>query len=235
MVKQGEEPERILIVDDDPRLVRVLTLWLEHSGYETEVAKNGLEALRLLQQKDFALIILDVEMPKLDGFETCRRIREQSPVPLLMLTVLGEPERRVDGLEMGADDYLPKPFSTRELLLRVRSLLRRAREAPAVEESGRYTDDYLTIDVPRRLVLREGIPVHLTDTEFKLLSLLVLHRGRLVSLERILHEVWGQEESLTNSRYVRVYIRYLRQKIEPDPSNPRYIRTERSLGYCFRP
>ncbi|MGQ9569006.1 MAG: response regulator transcription factor [Anaerolineae bacterium] len=230
----AQEP-RILIVDDDPDLVRLLTLWLEHSGCRTEAARDGLEALGCLSRNVFDLVVLDVEMPHLDGFEACRRIRQQSPVPILMLTVLGAPEQRIDGLSLGADDYLPKPFSVQELLLRVQALLRRARGAPLVEESGYYSDGYLLVDVPQHRVLRAGAPVHLTQTEFTILALLVQHRGHVISVERILREVWGEKASLTGARSVRVYIRYLRQKIEPDPSHPRYIHTERHLGYTFNP
>ncbi|MGC8838245.1 MAG: response regulator transcription factor [Anaerolineae bacterium] len=226
---------RILIVDDDPDLVRLLTLWLEHSGYRTETAPNGLEALGHLTRSTFDLVVLDVEMPHLDGFEACRRIRQQSSVPILMLTVLGAPEQRMDGLSLGADDYLPKPFSVQEFMLRVQALLRRARGAPLVEERGYFSDGYLLVDVAQHRVLRAGVPVHLTQTEFAILALLVRHRGQVLSTERILREVWGEEVSLTGARSVRVYIRYLRQKIEPEPSRPRYIHTERHLGYTFNP
>ncbi|MGQ9584348.1 MAG: response regulator transcription factor [Anaerolineae bacterium] len=235
MAEETKEAQRILIVDDDPELVRLLTLWLEHSGYRTQSATSGLEALHTLGKETFDLVILDVEMPQLDGLETCRRVRELSSIPILMLTILGEPVHRVDGLETGADDYLPKPFSIRELILRVRALLRRAQRAPHVEPRGHYADGYLTIDVPRRLVIRSGVPVHLTRTEFAILALLVTHRGQVISIERILDEVWGEEAFLTDHRSVRVYIRYLRRKVEPDPSNPRYILTERHLGYSFNP
>ncbi len=226
---------RILIVDDDPDLVRLLTLWLEHSGSRTERARDGLEALGHLTRSTFDLVILDVEMPHLDGFEACRRIRQQSSVPILMLTVLGAPEQRMDGLSLGADDYLPKPFSVQELMLRVQALLRRAQRAPLVEETGHFSDGYLFIDIPQRRVLRAGVPVHLTQTEFAILALLVRHQGQVVSVERILREVWGEGASLTGAKSVRVYMRYLRQKVEPDPSHPRYLHTERHLGYTFNP
>lgn len=226
---------RILIVDDDPELVRLLTLWLRHSGYQPEAAGDGLEALSRLGRAKYDLVVLDVEMPRLDGLETCRRIRQQSSVPILMLTVLGAPEQRIDGLSLGADDYLPKPFSVQELILRVRALLRRGQQAPRVENAGYFADGYLTVDVAQRRVLRAGVPVHLTPTEQAILALLVRHRGQVVSTERILCEVWGEDASMTGARSVRVYIRYLRRKIEPDPSRPRYIHTERHLGYIFQP
>lgn len=152
-----------------------------------------------------------------------------------MLTVLGAPEQQIDGLSLGADDYLPKPFSVQELILRVRALLQRGRRAPRVEDAGYFADGYLMVDVAQRRVLRAGIPVHLTPTEYAILALLVRHRGQVVSVERILREVWGEDASLTDARSVRVYIRYLRRKIEPDPSRPRYIHTERHLGYTFHP
>jgi len=232
---RDKDVHRILIVDDDPELVRLLTLWLGHCGYLTTSASNGLEALSHISRGDFDLVVLDVEMPTLDGLETCRRIRGQSSIPILMLTVLGDPDHRVDGLETGADDYLPKPFSIRELILRVQSLLRRVKRAPQIEDRGHFADDRLTIDVSRRLVLRDGIPVHLTRTEFAILSLLIAHRGQVIPAERILQEIWGQEISVTNARYVRVYIHHLRRKIEPDPSKPRYVLTEKHLGYSFSP
>lgn len=234
-VRSSATRPRILIVDDDPDLVRLLKLWLEHSGYCTEMARDGIEALGHLTRGTFDLVVLDVEMPHLDGFETCQRIRQQSSVPILMLTVLGAPEQRMEGLSLGADDYLPKPFSVQEFILRVQILLRRARGAPLVQEGGYFSDDYLLVDVPHHRVLRAGAPVHLTQTEFAILALLVRHRGQVVSPERILREVWGEDASLTGARGVRVYIRYLRQKLEPEPSQPRYIHTERHLGYTFNP
>ncbi|NLE77928.1 MAG: response regulator transcription factor [Chloroflexi bacterium] len=233
MAQSGGARARVLLVDDDVGLIRLLRLWFESSGYQVDSAGNGLEALARLQAGRPDLVILDVSMPKLDGIETCRRIREQSSVPILMLTVLGDPDDRVFGLELGADEYLPKPFSVRELLLRSEALLRRARRNPYVRSLGHYRDDYLVVDVPRKIVRCGGVPVHLTKTEFAILALLVAHSGQVVSAERILQEVWGKGASALLERNVRVYIRYLRRKIEPDPSNPRYIHTERHLGYRF--
>ena len=222
---------RVLVVDDEPRMIHFIRLNLEHDGFLVSEATSGARALEQLRDQLPDLILLDVMMPDLDGFETLTLIREISSVPVIMLTAKGEEDDRVRGLELGADDYITKPFSPRELVSRVRAVLRRTE--PAAAEGGVLEiDDRLKIDLPRREVWIEGKLVKLRPTEFKLLYHLVQNAGWVVPHEQLLAKVWGYEYR-EETHYVRLYINYLRQKLEADPANPKYILTERGVGYRF--
>ena len=227
--------EKVLIVDDDLTLLRGMQDSLEDEEYHVVTARDGQEAMRLVYSERPDLIILDIMMPRLDGWQVCLRVREMSDVPIIMLTVKGEKQDVVKGLDLGADDYLPKPFDAEELLARVRAALRRARTEPVAHEGERtFSDDYLSINLDTRRVLVNGELIRLTPTEYKLLALLVRNRGRVLETRHILKSVWGVEY-VDEIDYVRTYIWHLRRKIEPDPKNPRYLISELSVGYRFEP
>jgi DNA-binding response OmpR family regulator len=227
-----ESRHRILVVDDEPRMIRFIRMNLEHDGFEVTEAADGLAALQQVRDTLPDLVLLDVAMPELDGFETLRLLREISNVPVIMLTARAEEDDRVRGLELGADDYITKPFSPRELVSRVKAVLRRT-EAPApAEKSVIRVDDRLTLNFDRREVLLEGKPVQLRPTEYRLLYHLVNNAGWVVPHDQLLAKVWGYEYR-EETHYLRLYINYLRQKLEKDPSNPKYILTERGVGYRF--
>lgn len=223
----------VLVVDDEPRLVDVVRLNLEVEGYRVVEAFNGQEALGRLKEDLPDLVVLDVMMPELDGFETLRRIREVSNVPVIMLTVRDEESDRIKGLEIGADDYLTKPFSPRELQTRIKALLRRTFTPSPPRKTKIVVDKDLTIDFNKRKVWVRGEEVNLRPTEYRLLYHLVNNAGRLMTHETLLSKVWGPEYR-DESHYLRLYITYLRQKLERDPARPRYILTERGVGYRFR-
>src|SRR5579883_2514297 len=226
------EQRRVLVADDEPDLLYAVKLYLEDEGYLVFTAVNGYEALDLLKERLPDVVVLDVMMPEPDGFETLKQIREFSTVPVIMLTAKGEEADKVRGLSLGADDYVTKPFSQRELLSRIQAVLRRA-ETPAFQPRTKIVvDDDLTIDFSRNEVWLKGKKVQLTPTEYRLLYHLVSNPGRILSHESLLAKVWGYEYR-EEEHYVRLYITYLRQKIEPDPSHPKYILTERGLGYRF--
>jgi two-component system KDP operon response regulator KdpE len=223
---------RILVVDDEPRMIRFIRLNLEHDGFDVAEAADGLAALRQVRDALPDLVLLDVAMPELDGFETLRLLREISSLPVIMLTARGEEDDRVRGLELGADDYVTKPFSPRELVSRVRAVLRRTESAAPAEKSTLHIDDRLSINLDRREVLVEGKLVRLRPTEFRLLYHLVQNAGWVVPHDQLLAKVWGYEYR-EETHYLRLYINYLRQKLERDPANPQYILTERGVGYRF--
>ena len=227
-----EPSHRILLVDDEPRLIRLMRLNLEHAGYQVSEAADGQQALDQLRDTLPDLILLDVMMPELDGFEALKLIREISSVPVIMLTARGQEDDRVRGLELGADDYVTKPFSPRELMSRVRAVLRRAESPPTGEKGPLKIDDRLTIDFDRREVHVEGKLVKLRPTEFRLLYHLVQNAGWIVPHDQLLAKVWGYEYR-DETHYLRLYINYLRQKLEKVPGNPEYILTERGVGYRF--
>jgi DNA-binding response OmpR family regulator len=226
------ETRTILVVDDEPDLLHAVRLYLEMEGYQVITATNGEQALEKLRTKLPDLIVLDVMMPEMDGFETLQEIRRVSNVPVIMLTVRGEESDKVRGLSLGADDYVTKPFSQRELLSRIQAVLRRAETPAFVPRTRIVVDEDLTIDFSRNEVWVKGKKVQLTPTEYRLLYHLVSNPGRIMSHETLLAKVWGYEYR-EEEHYVRLYITYLRQKIEPDPSHPKYILTERGLGYRF--
>ncbi len=223
----------VLVVDDEPRLVDVVRLNLEVEGYRVVEAFGGQEALDHLKEDLPDLVVLDVMMPELDGFETLRRIREVSNVPVIMLTVRNEESDRIKGLEIGADDYLTKPFSPRELQTRIKALLRRTFTPSPPRKTMIVVDKDLTIDFNKRKVWVRGEEVNLRPTEYRLLYHLVNNAGRLMTHETLLSKVWGPEYR-DESHYLRLYITYLRQKLERDPAHPKYILTERGVGYRFR-
>lgn len=225
-------PRRVLVVDDEPRLIHFIRLNLEHDGFEVIEATSGSQALTAMRDRLPDLILLDVMMPDLDGFETLQLIREISTVPVIMLTAKGEEEDRVRGLELGADDYIAKPFSPREMVSRVKAVLRRTESPSAPVHERIQVDDRLTIDFDRREIFVDGELVQLRPTEFKLLYHLVKNAGWVVPHDQLLAKVWGYEYR-EETHYLRLYINYLRQKLELDPSNPRYILTERGVGYRF--
>lgn len=227
-----DDAKLILIVDDETRMRRFIQMNLDLEGYRSIEASNGLEAIERVRDDLPDLVLLDVMMPELDGFEALQYIRETSTVPVIMLTVHNEESDKIKGLELGADDYITKPFSPRELASRIKAVLRRTEMDSPTEQSLVKIDDYLQIDFNRRQVFVDGKEVKLRPTEYRLLYHLVKNAGYTLTHETILSKVWGHEYR-DESQYVRLYITYLRQKIEPDPSNPRYILTERGIGYRF--
>jgi len=206
---------------------------LELEGYQVLEAHTGLEALEMIRTQLPDLVLLDVMMPELDGFETLRMLREFSSIPVIMLTAKGEEDDKVYGLELGADDYVTKPFGSRELSSRVRAVLRRA-EMPSAspEQAVLRIDDRLSVDFNRREVIVAGEHIKLRPTEYRLLYHLIENAGWTVPHEQLLAKVWGYEYR-DETHYVRLYVNYLREKIEEDPSNPKYILTERGVGYRF--
>lgn len=223
---------RVLVVDDEPRMTRFIRLNLEHDGFLVSEAASGTEALEELRDQLPDLVLLDVLMPDIDGFETLSLIREISNVPVIMLTARGDEDDRVRGLELGADDYITKPFSPRELVSRVRAVLRRTETPSPATHAPIEVDDRLKIDFGRREVWVEGKLVKLRPTEFKLLYHLVQNAGWVVPHDQLLAKVWGYEYR-DETHYLRLYVNYLRQKLEKDPSDPQYILTERGVGYRF--
>ncbi|MCJ7511472.1 MAG: response regulator transcription factor [Anaerolineales bacterium] len=223
---------RILVVDDEPRMIHFIRLNLDHDGFDVAEGSSGMQALSQLRDRLPDLVLLDVMMPDLDGFETLRLIREISTVPVIMLTAKGEEDDRVRGLELGADDYITKPFSPRELVSRVRAVLRRVEAPGASAHEVIEVDDRLRFDFDRREVWVDGELVRLRPTEFKLLYHLVQNAGWVVAHDQLLAKVWGYEYR-QETHYLRLYINYLRQKLERDPAHPQYILTERGVGYRF--
>jgi DNA-binding response OmpR family regulator len=223
----------ILVVDDEPRMIGFIRMNLELEGHRVIEAHNGLEALEQIRTKLPDVVLLDVMMPDLDGFETLRMLREFSSIPVIMLTAKGEENDKVYGLELGADDYVTKPFGPRELSSRIKAVLRRA-EMPssAPEQAILRIDDRLQVDFNRREVIVNGEHVKLRPTEYRLLYHLIENAGWTVPHEQLLAKVWGYEYR-DEAHYVRLYVNYLREKIEEDPSSPRYILTERGVGYRF--
>ena len=228
--------KRILIIDDDPSFLRLVEQVLSQKGYEVLKASNGQEGLRLLFTHKPDLVLLDIAMPKMDGWQTCTRIRDISDIPIIILTgKQTADEDVVRGLDYGADDYILKPVGNRELVARVRAVLRRAELPSMAETRGKitYADDYLTMDMDKRKVITSGERVKLSPKEFRLLACLVENAGRILTHQQLLEKVWGWEY-IDALDYVRTYISHLRQKIEPDPSLPKYIITEPGVGYYFQ-
>ncbi len=223
----------ILVVDDEERMARFIRLNLEHDGFQVVEAFRGMQAIQVMRDQMPDLIILDVMMPDLDGFEVLKIIREVSTVPVIMLTAKGEEDDRVKGLELGADDYVTKPFSPRELVSRVKAVLRRNETASGSPRDVMQIDDRLKIDFGRREVWVGSELVKLRPTEYRLLFHLVQNAGWVLTYDQLLSKVWGYEYR-DEPHYVRLYINnYLRQKLEEDPANPKYLLTERGVGYRF--
>jgi DNA-binding response OmpR family regulator len=226
---------RLLLVDDDSPFLRVVEKLLGSEGYYCKTARNAVETRRALAQSSpgegFDLVLLDVGLPDQDGFTLCRQIRTRHRMPILLLTARGESTDKVVGLEVGADDYLTKPFDPRELVARVRALLRRSQEySQPAEKDNRISLGRLVLDVDGRTVLRDGKSVSLTDREFELLHLLARHRGKALSSDWIFENVWGYDAEL-GLKTLTVYVQRVRQKIEEDPRHPRVLVTVRGHGY----
>ena len=226
------ERRKILVVDDEERMVRFIRMNLEHDGFIVSEAFNGKQAISKMRDVNPDIILLDVMMPDVDGFDVLETIREVTNVPVIMLTAKGEEDDRVRGLELGADDYVTKPFSPRELVSRIKAVLRRTEGATGSMHGLIEVDERLKIDFDRREIWLEGKLVKLRPTEYRLLFHLVQNTGWVVSHDQLLQKVWGYEYR-DEPHYVRLYINYLRQKLEKDPANPKYILTERGVGYRF--
>ncbi|MEY3150461.1 MAG: hypothetical protein RLY92_688, partial [Chloroflexota bacterium] len=226
------DTRRILVVDDEPRMTRFIRMNLDLEGFSVHEAFDGKEALDRVREVLPDLVILDVMMPKMDGFQTLQMMREVSSVPVIMLTARASEDDRVRGLELGADDYITKPFSPRELVSRVKAVLRRTEPSSVSGKEPIAVDERLQIDLDRREIFVEGKPVKLRPTEFRLLYHLVSNAGWVVPHDQLLAKVWGYEYQ-TETHYLRLYINYLRDKLEQDPHNPKYILTERGVGYRF--
>lgn len=230
---QQRDGKRILVVDDEPRMINFIRMNLEIEGHQVIEAHNGIEALDAIRTKLPDIILLDVMMPELDGFETLRMLREFSNIPVIMLTAKGEENDKVYGLELGADDYITKPFGPRELSSRIKAVLRRI-DMPSTSPSqaALKIDDRLSVDFNRHEVIVNGKRIKLRPTEYRLLYHLIENAGWTVPHDQLLAKVWGYEYR-DEAHYVRLYVNYLREKIEEDPSNPKYILTERGIGYRF--
>lgn len=223
----------VLVVDDEPRMVEFITMNLELEGLRVVKAVNGYEALDKAAREMPDLVLLDIMMPDMDGFETLEKLRDSSSVPVIFLSAKGEEFDRIRGLDLGADDYITKPFSPRELVSRIRAVLRRTEPGAPTSGSEIVVDDELRINFDQRRVTVRGQEIRLRPTEYRLLYQLVTNAGKLLTHETLLSRVWGTEYR-DEDQYVRLYITYLRQKIEKDPKNPRYILSERGLGYRFK-
>jgi len=222
---------KVLIVDDEKNIVDIVAFNLHKEGYEVLCAYDGQQGLALAQMENPELVLLDIMMPKMDGFEVCRRIRERSQVPIIMLTARAEEVDKVLGLELGADDYVTKPFSVRELVARVKANIRRLEPATA-GQGGALTYGELTIDPNKYEIQRGGEPLELTHREFELLKFMATQNTQVFTRETLLEKVWGYEY-FGDVRTVDVTIRRLRAKVEDNPDKPKYILTKRGVGYYF--
>jgi DNA-binding response OmpR family regulator len=225
---------KLLLIDDSEDIQKLVGMFLERDGYQVISASNGKDGLRALAKIRPDLVLLDIMMPEVDGWVTCQRIREISSVPIIMLTAKTQERDIVRGLELGADDYVTKPFDPAELKARIRALLRRAKEVTNEESVPLVLDDgWLHIDMGKRIVRTDGEQVDLTPTEFRLLAALIQKLDCVIPHRQLLSQVWGPEYT-EEVHYLKLYVRYLRQKLEQDPSNPQYLLTEWGVGYRFR-
>ena len=224
---------RILVVDDEKIIVKGIKFTLENEGFDVETAYNGEDALEIIKNVHLDLVILDLMMPKLDGLETCRRIREFSTVPIIMLTAKSEDTDKLLGFEYGADDYITKPFNILELKSRVRAILRRSGSSSSKFKNTRLIADSLIIDTEQRNAYLDGTPVQLTAKEFDLVELMMRNPGRVYSRDNLLNIVWGYEYP-GDMRTVDVHIRRLREKLEANPAKPELILTKWGVGYYFK-
>jgi DNA-binding response OmpR family regulator len=227
------EPPTILLVDDEDAVQKLLTYPLEREGFRVVSARDGQEALDVFAEENPDLVVLDIMLPRVDGLEVCKRLRARSTVPIIMLTARDDELDKVVGLELGADDYITKPFSIGEFRSRVRAALRRAMLPAASARSDIFEVDGLRIDVPRRAVSARGEPVQLTYLEFELLRMLAANPGRVYTRETLLSALRGGSQ-YRDPRTIDVHVRHLREKIERDPRNPEYVFTVRGAGYRFR-
>ena len=224
------EKQRILVVDDDTAILRLLSTNLKARGYEVLTATDGEEALEAVQKDYIDLIILDIMMPKVDGVQVCRHIREWSDIPIIILSARGDENDKVKCLELGADDYLTKPFGIAELMARINTAFRHRGDASVAPAQSSFTCDGLEINFAKRRVTVKGKEITLTPTEYSLLQQLAVNSDKVLTHSMLLHSVWGTEYS-SEKEYLRVFVGRLRRKLEPDPKNPRYIHTIPGVGY----
>ena len=222
--------ETVIVADDDPRLLRLVQFNLQQAGYRVLTAPDGNRALRLAEGENPDLLLLDVRMPLMDGLEVCRRVRNFSTVPIIMVTAKDSEEDKVAGLDAGADDYLTKPFGAPELMARVRAVLRRAKLYSGETAEPVFESGDLKVDFAQQLASLSGKPVNLTPTEYRIVDYLARHAGRVVTQSDLLTKVWGPEYE-NEAHLLRVNIARLRQKIEQDPSQPRHVITRPGIGY----
>jgi DNA-binding response OmpR family regulator len=226
--RQAERVETVLVVDDEPVVRDVVARYLERDGYETLEAADGEEAKRILEREKPVLVVLDVMLPGIDGLELCRWIRETSDTPVVLLTALGEEDERIAGLQLGADDYVTKPFSPRELAVRVSNIVRRSRPT----DSEIYRFGTVEMNLTTREVRKSGVPLNLTLKEFDLLQTFLANPRRVFRREELMDRVWGYRAELETGT-LTVHIRRLREKLEDDPSKPRFLQTVWGIGYRF--
>jgi len=224
------DKKRILVVDDDTAILRLLSTNLKARGYEVITATDGEEALEAVQKDYIDLIILDIMMPKVDGVQVCRHIREWSDIPIIILSARGDENDKVKCLELGADDYLTKPFGIAELMARINTAFRHRGDASVAPAQSSFTCDGLEINFAKRRVTVKGKEITLTPTEYSLLQQLAVNSDKILTHSMLLHSVWGTEYS-SEKEYLRVFVGRLRRKLEPDPKNPRYIHTIPGVGY----
>jgi DNA-binding response OmpR family regulator len=223
--------KRILVVDDDVNVRDVVRRYLEHAGYQVELAGNGEQALGIAEMAEPDLVVLDLMLPGIGGLEVCRLLRQRGQIPVVMLTARGEEDDRITGLQLGADDYIAKPFSPRELVLRVASVLRRTHAEPVTPSREELVDGDLRMDVTARRASRSGQPLPLTGREFDLLEFLINHAGTAFTRAELLSRVWGWD--FGDQSTVTVHVRRLREKVEPDPARPSRIATVWGVGYRY--
>jgi two-component system KDP operon response regulator KdpE len=224
---------RVLVIDDDPVIIELMVAALVELKVDVYTAGNGREALQQFYAQRPDLVILDVMMPDMDGWEICRIMRQLADVPIIMLTSQANDEQVIRGLDSGADDYITKPFNAKVVLARVRAALRRSSQvAPASPKAATYSDGYIMIDIEHNLITVRGEPVKLTSLEYRLLAYLLQHPNRVLTTQQILENVWGWEYQ-DEASHVRIYMWHLRQKLEADPKKPKYLLTEYGLGYRF--
>jgi DNA-binding response OmpR family regulator len=224
--------EKVLLVEDDIEFLNLTRTWLHNAGYEVFTAGDGVEGMRRVFSSRPDIVILDANIPKMDGWEVCRRIRDMSDIPVLMVTVNGQKSDKLKGFTMGADDYLPKPVDFHELIARVQAILRRTRLVTRDNKPSTFNNGDIEVDWGSRQVWVRGERVKLSPTEFKIMSCLIKSRGWIVTHEQLLEKAWGPNY-IGDKSFVKLYIRYLRQKIERDPHKPQIIMTERGVGYYF--
>lgn len=222
----------ILLVDDDQSILRSVAANLRRQEYEVVTASDGLQALQLMEETMADLLVLDVTMPGINGFEVCKRVREWSTVPIIMLSAVLEEQEKVKSLRLGADDYLVKPFVIEELVARIEAVLRRTNQSESLLPEPTFESGELKINFALRLVTVAGKEVKMTPTEYSLLSELVIHKGKVMTHKMLLQQVWGIEYG-EEVDYLRVFVNRLRHKLQDNPSNPKYIRTETGVGYRF--
>lgn len=224
--------EKILLVEDDTEFSNLTSTWLQNAGYEVLTADDGAEGMRRVYSSRPDLVLLDANIPKMDGWEVCRRIRDMSDIPVLMVTVNGQKADRLKGFTLGADDYLTKPVDFHELVARIQAVLRRSGATNQEDRPSTFCNGDLEVDWRSRQVWIRGERVKLSPIEFRIMSCLIKNRGWIVTHEQILEKAWGQNY-IGDKSFVKLYIRYLRKKLEENPHQPRLIMTERGVGYYF--